>query len=297
MPSERGGSFVYEIIEGFHKALGIESTWVFVLIMALIGFLSFGLLGWVVDLGYRNSPEYKLARGRQLGTETASTDTPASTSGGGPVGGHASDAEIEKAKETGRKAVSQPATLSDKRKQTLGQGSTIPQSDPTKVAPASPAPIPQPQSSARGPSAYQELQDAMEAVDRLSGDKWKATIVDALSVKTRSLAGDGGPPQTADASFRDRMIRLDQDVQRDWPTLEQQVRKAHSDAINRMSQPGSLQLTRNQIEADKEQFNKSLESPRQKAFDPENPDMDRFSPLLTYLRGLLKQLGDYPEVP
>jgi hypothetical protein len=54
-----GRGLMYEIVEGIHKALRIESTWAFVLIIAL----GFGVVGggiaWIIDLGYRNSAEYK----------------------------------------------------------------------------------------------------------------------------------------------------------------------------------------------------------------------------------------------
>jgi len=52
---------MFEIVDGIHKAFRIESTWAFVLLIA-VGFGIFGGgLAWIVDKGYRNSPEYKAA--------------------------------------------------------------------------------------------------------------------------------------------------------------------------------------------------------------------------------------------
>jgi len=50
---------MYEIVEGIHKALRIEGTWAFVLLMGVFGFLGVGALALIIDLGYRNSAEYK----------------------------------------------------------------------------------------------------------------------------------------------------------------------------------------------------------------------------------------------
>jgi hypothetical protein len=50
---------MYEIVEGIHKALRIQSTWQFVLLMGVFGFIVVGGCAWIIDLGYRNSPEYK----------------------------------------------------------------------------------------------------------------------------------------------------------------------------------------------------------------------------------------------
>src|SRR5258706_9081007 len=56
----RGGRlFMYDIVEGIHKALRIESTWAFVLVVALGAGLVGGFFAWVIDVGYRNSAEYK----------------------------------------------------------------------------------------------------------------------------------------------------------------------------------------------------------------------------------------------
>jgi hypothetical protein len=50
---------MFEIVEAIHKAFRIESTWQFVLLVAVGAALAAGFLAWVVDTGYRNSPEYK----------------------------------------------------------------------------------------------------------------------------------------------------------------------------------------------------------------------------------------------
>jgi hypothetical protein len=50
---------MYDIVEGIHKALRIESTWAFVLVVALGSGLVGGFFAWVIDVGYRNSAEYK----------------------------------------------------------------------------------------------------------------------------------------------------------------------------------------------------------------------------------------------
>ncbi len=50
---------MYEIVEGLHRALRIESTWAFVLVVALFFSCAGGLFAWIIDTGYRNSPEYK----------------------------------------------------------------------------------------------------------------------------------------------------------------------------------------------------------------------------------------------
>lgn len=53
---------MWETVERIHKALGIQSTWKFVLLFALLGAVVSGLAAWVVDAGYKNSAEYKTAR-------------------------------------------------------------------------------------------------------------------------------------------------------------------------------------------------------------------------------------------
>jgi len=54
---------VFETIEKIHRALGIESTWLFVLIIALgfgcIATIAGGSVAWIVDRAYKRSPEYK----------------------------------------------------------------------------------------------------------------------------------------------------------------------------------------------------------------------------------------------
>ncbi len=50
---------MYDIVEGLHKALRIESTWAFVLVVALFFSIVGGLFAWIIDTGYKNSAEYK----------------------------------------------------------------------------------------------------------------------------------------------------------------------------------------------------------------------------------------------
>ena len=50
---------MFEIVEAIHKALRIESTWAFVLVIAFGSFMVGGFFAWVVDEGYKNSSEYK----------------------------------------------------------------------------------------------------------------------------------------------------------------------------------------------------------------------------------------------
>jgi hypothetical protein len=54
---------MFETVEKIHRALGIESTWAFVLIIAFGAALIFGTVGgaiaWIVDAGYKHSSEYK----------------------------------------------------------------------------------------------------------------------------------------------------------------------------------------------------------------------------------------------
>jgi hypothetical protein len=56
------GSIMYDIVEGIHKALRIESTWAFVLIISVSFGVVAGLFAWIIDIGYKNSPEYNTAQ-------------------------------------------------------------------------------------------------------------------------------------------------------------------------------------------------------------------------------------------
>jgi hypothetical protein len=50
---------MFETVETIHKALHIESTWVFVMVVAL-AFATVGAgAGWLVDQSYKNSAEYR----------------------------------------------------------------------------------------------------------------------------------------------------------------------------------------------------------------------------------------------
>lgn len=50
---------MYDIVEGIHKALRIDSTWAFVLVIAFGSACVGGFFAWIIDTGYKNSPEYK----------------------------------------------------------------------------------------------------------------------------------------------------------------------------------------------------------------------------------------------
>src|ERR1700730_5103952 len=50
---------MWDTIGAIHKALKIESTWAFVAVIALIGASLGGAAAWVIDVGYKNSAEYK----------------------------------------------------------------------------------------------------------------------------------------------------------------------------------------------------------------------------------------------
>jgi hypothetical protein len=52
--------YVFDIVEALHKALRIESTLAFVLIIGLGAGLIGAFLAWVIDTGYKNSEEYKI---------------------------------------------------------------------------------------------------------------------------------------------------------------------------------------------------------------------------------------------
>lgn len=59
---------MFEIVEAIHKVLRTESTLVFVLVIAGLFAIGGGTVAWLVDAGYKNSPEYQAdhARGRTL---------------------------------------------------------------------------------------------------------------------------------------------------------------------------------------------------------------------------------------
>jgi hypothetical protein len=50
---------MFEIVEAIHKALRTESTLAFVLVIAALFAVVGGAAAWVVDAGYKNSPEYR----------------------------------------------------------------------------------------------------------------------------------------------------------------------------------------------------------------------------------------------
>jgi hypothetical protein len=71
---------MWDIVEGIHKALKIESTWAFVLVVALGSALVGGFLAWIIDTGYRNSPEYKAEYSPKQQTVTTTASNSASQS-------------------------------------------------------------------------------------------------------------------------------------------------------------------------------------------------------------------------
>jgi hypothetical protein len=50
---------MFEIVEAIHRALKTESTFAFVLVIAGVFAVGGGILGWLVDAGYKNSADYK----------------------------------------------------------------------------------------------------------------------------------------------------------------------------------------------------------------------------------------------
>lgn len=51
----RVGARMFEMVKAFHEAFHTESTWAFVLPIALIFALMSGSIAWVIDKGYKNS--------------------------------------------------------------------------------------------------------------------------------------------------------------------------------------------------------------------------------------------------
>jgi len=51
---------MWDIIGAIHKALRIESTWAFVGLIALVAAILGGAAAWVIDMGYKNSTDYKV---------------------------------------------------------------------------------------------------------------------------------------------------------------------------------------------------------------------------------------------
>src|ERR1700674_5877849 len=55
MISLRRGGHMFEMVKAFHEAFHTESTWAFVLPIAMMFALMSGSIAWVVDKGYKNS--------------------------------------------------------------------------------------------------------------------------------------------------------------------------------------------------------------------------------------------------
>ena len=73
--SPRWRRAMFDTVEKIYRALGIESTLAFVLIIAFGSALTFGILGaaiaWIVDADYKHSPEYKAHHSPKQQTVTA----------------------------------------------------------------------------------------------------------------------------------------------------------------------------------------------------------------------------------
>jgi hypothetical protein len=67
---------MYDIVEGIHKALKIESTWAFVLVVALGSAMVGGFFAWIIDAGYKNSAEYKAEHPPKQQAVTVTTSSP-----------------------------------------------------------------------------------------------------------------------------------------------------------------------------------------------------------------------------
>jgi len=83
---------MWDIIGAIHKALKIESTWAFVSGVAFICAILGGAAAWVIDVGYRNSAEYKEEHAPKQkavvtdsSTTTVVTATPNSSSQGDSI--------------------------------------------------------------------------------------------------------------------------------------------------------------------------------------------------------------------
>ena len=168
-----------------------------------------------------------------------------------------------------------------------GQTTARPQT-PTYI----PAPIPT-------ISPYRELQNEIAEVNSIA-QRWKSDLMAAGSSRglMKRIAGPKGREEAsaaADRMFRESVVREDERSIEQWHAITDAVKKTHSDAIARMSQPGPTQWAPNQISKDKAEFDGLLASMERPTEDSGNPDMQKFDPLLGYLKELLSKLGDYRE--
>jgi hypothetical protein len=171
--------------------------------------------------------------------------------------------------------------------------------------PVSPTPTPKPQIPTYLPipipiiSPYQELQKEIAEVGGIA-QQWRSDLSAAIStrgIRERKLGQKAREEAiaTAEPMFRESVVREDERRIERWHAITGAVQKAHSDAIARMSQPGPTQWTPNQIRKDKAEFDGLLASMERPTEDSGNPDMQKFDPLLEYLKELLSKLGDYRE--
>lgn len=155
------------------------------------------------------------------------------------------------------------------------------------------------------PSAYSELKKVTEAVDKESKD-WINGVDMCQSLHDKWLAGvegEGNPPTQADKGRASRRYVKCMQRLMDGFHMEDSmaIGSAVEDAIARMQKPGKLQITPNRASALSREFKDAL-TKSQNGPSLENPKPDvndrlRFKPLLDFLTGLLKQLGNYPESP
>jgi hypothetical protein len=70
MTSSKRGGIMFEIVKAIHEALHTESTWVFVICVALGGGLIAGSFAWIIDKGYKNAQKEAIERPAQRDRES-----------------------------------------------------------------------------------------------------------------------------------------------------------------------------------------------------------------------------------
>jgi len=126
---------MYDIVEGIHKALRIESTWAFVLVIAIGAALVGGFFAWIIDTGYKNSAEYKAEHPPKQQTVTASSPASQNVT----VQGTSTE-------ETQKTSSTQPADTLKKgaKRQVESAKASKPTAEPAQQAPRSSTPAPSP---------------------------------------------------------------------------------------------------------------------------------------------------------
>ena len=106
---------MFEIVAAVHKALKIESTWAFVLLIALGTGAIGGFCAWIIDKGYKNSAEYR--QSHQLATgivpPTPHTTIPSDSSGTASATGPPLDKKKSSSKTSRRKNATQKDSKSE----------------------------------------------------------------------------------------------------------------------------------------------------------------------------------------